>query len=131
MREAGQIQPVIPGVAALSKEYHTPMHRAEFDAVTRQLVSGFTPERRYLFQRLMHAYHNENAARICLQRDEATARKRAREEEEGATTKRLRKSDETMLWDLRSVMKARGVYDGDIEHFLAHNPDRSLIFDTA
>jgi len=79
---------------------------------------------------LVHAYHNENAARIriCLQREEATAGKRAREEEEEATTKRLRKSDEKLLWDLRGVMKARGL--DEIEHLLAHNPNRWLIFDT-
>ena len=55
----------------------------------------------------------------------------AREEEEEATTKRLRKSDEKLLCGLRTVMKARGHDVEEIEHLLAHNPDRSLIFDTA
>jgi hypothetical protein len=64
------------------------------------------------------------------ERCEATARKRTREEEEEATTKRLRKNDEKMLWNLRTVKEARG-YDGDeIEHLLGHTPNRSLIFDS-
>jgi len=89
-----------------------------------------TPKRRHQFQGLTHAYHNKNAARICLQKDEMTARKRTREEEEEATTKRLRKNEKKLLWDLRAVMKARGHSDDEIEHLLAHNPDRSLIFDS-
>lgn len=113
-----------------SSEHHTPTNRAEFDAIARQLLSSFTPKRRHQFQRLTHAYHNENAARICLQQDEATARKRALEEEEQTITKRLRKSDEKKLWDLREVMEARGYDDDEIEFLLAHNPNRSLIFNT-
>jgi hypothetical protein len=42
----------------------------------------------------------------------------------------LRKSDEKLLWDLRTVMEARGYDEDEIEHLLAHNPDRSLIFDS-
>ena len=113
-----------------NKEHHTPTNRAEFDDIARQLLSSFTPKRRHQFQRLTHAYHKENAARTCLQQDEATARKRTREEEEIATTKRLRKNDKKMLWDLRTVMTARGHDDDEIEYLLAYNPNRSLIFNT-
>ena len=80
---------------------------------------------------MVHAYYQENAVRVCLQQDNANTRKHVREEEEEATTKRLRKGDEKMLWDLRSIMEARGLNDDEIEHFLAYNPDRSLIFDNA
>jgi hypothetical protein len=41
-----------------------------------------TPKRRHQFQCLTHAYHNENAALVCIQQGEVTACKRAREEEE-------------------------------------------------
>jgi DDE superfamily endonuclease len=89
-----------------SEEHHTPSTRAEFDAIARQLLPTLTPKRRHQLQRLTHAYHNENATRICLEKDEVTARKRTLEEEGETITKRLRKSDEKLLWDLRAVMKA-------------------------
>jgi hypothetical protein len=49
-----------------SSEHHTPSNRAEFDAVARQVLPTLTPKRRHQLQRLTHAYHNENAARVCL-----------------------------------------------------------------
>ena len=129
--EVAQYRQATPNlIPSPSKEHRTPANRAEYDEIARRLLPDFTPQRRHQFQRLTHAYRNENAARICLQQDEETARKRAREEEEQATTKRLRKSDERMLWNLRTVMEARGHDDDEIEHLLAHNPNRSLIFDT-
>jgi hypothetical protein len=113
-----------------SEEHRTPSTRAEFDAIAREILPTLTPKRRHQFQRLTHAYHNENATRVVLQTEEVTARKRAREEEEKTTTKRLRKNEEKLLWDLRAVMEARGLSDDEIENLLAHNPDRSLIFDS-
>jgi hypothetical protein len=93
------------------------------------LHAEVTLKRRHQFQRSTHAYRSKNAMRICLQQDEVAARKQAQEEEKEATTKRLRKSEEKLLWGLRAVMEARG-YDEEIECLLAHNLSRSLIFDT-
>lgn len=106
------------------------MNRAQFDTIARQILATLTPRRRHQFHRPTHPYYQENATRICLQQDNTTAQKRAREEEKEATTKRLRKNDRKLLWDLCTVMEARGHDDEEIEHLLAHNPDRSLSFDT-
>jgi len=74
--------------------------------------------------RLQHAFEKESTARICLQRDESTARKRTRAEEESASNKRLKKASQDMIWDIREVMTARGVPAEEQELYIAQQANR-------
>jgi hypothetical protein len=62
---------------------------------------------------------------------ESNARKWTYEEEERLSQQRLKKSDETLLWDLRSVMQARGLDAEEIKLYLAQQADRSFLYQEA
>ena len=111
-----------------SAQYLTPTHRAEFDSIAQSIQSTLSPIRSHQFTRLRHAYIRESTARICLQKDESTARKETYTTEERAIQKRLRKTDDSMLWNLREVMSNRGHPDKEIEQFLDQQPNREPIY---
>jgi chlorite dismutase len=111
-----------------SAQYLTPTNRTEFDSITYEIQSTLTPKRRHQFTRLQHAYIKESTARICLQREESTARKETYTVEEQALYKRLRKTDDSMLWNLQDVMESRGHSSEEIEHLLQHQANREHIY---
>lgn len=59
---------------------------------------------------------------------ESNARKCTYEEEERLSQQRLKKNDDTLLWNLRSVMQARGLDAEGIELYLAQQADRSFLY---
>jgi hypothetical protein len=111
-----------------SAQYLTPTNRTEFDSIAYEIQSTLTPKRRHQFTRLQHAYIKESTARICLQREESTARKETYTVEEQALYKRLRKTDDSMLWNLQDVMESRGHSSEEIEHLLQHQANREHIY---
>lgn len=106
----------------------TPQDKWEYDRINETLAAKLTRSGRKLLKSLNHAYQNESNARITMSVEISESRKRARDEEEKASMKRLKKEDEKRSWNAKDVALARGYSQEDSDLFLSVLPDRTLIY---
>jgi hypothetical protein len=92
------------------------------------LSTKMTPRSRHQIDRLEHAYCKKSNALIASLAETSNARKRDYEEEAAGVNKRLKKVDQDMTWDLKSVMEARGLTESEQEEILQHRAERSQLY---
>src|SRR5271170_5333437 len=114
-----------------SKVTLTPQDNYEYREISTLLSSKLSRSGKAKLKQLNHAFYEASSARKILSTELSNVRKRVLEDEEQATTKRLKKQDDKRIWDTKEVMTSRGYTEAEAEVFLSALPSRDIIYGTA
>jgi hypothetical protein len=113
----------------ISINYNTPQKDIEHRRMTMALAAKLPREDRRILTALEHAYYRESNAHTALKIELGQARKRTRDDEDNATTKRLKEHQEKRVWQAKQVAMARGYTEEESDLLISVLPEISIIHD--
>ena len=114
-----------------SKVTLIPQDNYKYREISTLLSSKLSRSGKAKLKQLNHVFYEASSARKIMSTELSNVRKRVLEDEEQATTKRLKKQDDKRIWDTKEVMTSRSYTEAEAEVFLSALPSRDIIYGTA